>query len=503
MQTSTVDFSKFRKYSWLVPPLIVAALLLYTRLPLFLYHFDPVWTLDSHNYVLPYHQILEGKLPDLSIRTPGYPLFIGIFTTLFGFKSIPHIQILFASFVSVYFIAKISRHYGCVGYLAAFGVSAYILNPYSILQEISIMPNMFIPAGTMLILGHGLSLIKSPSSKLLLTNTLFVLILISIRPAAIVLLPVSLVFLLFSIRTVGYKKVFLYASIIPIYMAFLASYNLYNFGIFSQSPFSSVNFLGVSSTFWETDKSFDNELNEAIIKQQKNLTEYEKRVINYDIYKFGAITDDRIVLSKLAVYQKYFDPSIYSGYFSDKRTIDGYKLIKDTYSKAISSNPRKYIDFITTNMAAQPMVILGESYKMSPFYYYKQMLTQNIDTFIIHYSDYKNRVKTNNDCMDNRISSRLESIGKLYSSTFKHADYFTLYFLSLILLPFIAYMTRPKREDIIFCLSILAIPLITALMISMSQTSLYRYVYTYEFLIYLSIAAITITLRRRQAHDTQ
>ena len=118
---------KISQLSLLVSFIIFTSAFLVTRLAFFYYYNIHNFSVDYLSYFTIVDQLDRGMLPNLSIRTPGYPLFLKlVFTFVSKNSAVVVVQNSITFAVSLFFIYVIYKKYKSLCLFAAIALIAFV-----------------------------------------------------------------------------------------------------------------------------------------------------------------------------------------------------------------------------------------------------------------------------------------------------------------------------------------------------------------------------------------
>jgi hypothetical protein len=268
----------------------VPALLLFTgvfaltRLPYFLYYRIAQMNPDTAGYVMIVDQINKGFAPHLSIRTPGYPLFLKIvsflFPTNFAVTAVQHGLSFAAGILFIWVIGVVFRERRWLATATAGAFAAFISIGWHIENDSSIMTDsLFCSLGIIFLALLILGLYRRKGLILALASAALAAAILS-RPAAIALLFAFVLALIFMARN-GFARRLRLSFVLPIagILLSLMTYNALTTGSFAVSLFSEHAMISFASTFLDHHPRYGVAANEAVDRCRAALQPIDQAVL--------------------------------------------------------------------------------------------------------------------------------------------------------------------------------------------------------------------------------
>ena len=315
---------------------------------------------DTSSYLEPINQFRRGELPLVSIRPPGYPLFIYL-TTLLDDRWLTVIigQSLLSLGAGLLLIWAIHRGYRTLTIPAAVAISGFIGNSRFIYYETSALSESVYTSFLMLTFGWLVAGLHSRRSLPLLLASLCGGLAILIKPAGIYLLVVFMIVAVFLLIN-RYSRRALLATLAPLLLlvAGLAVYNRYTVGELVVSTFGECQLGAATAHFWQPDPAFPAHVNDQIRNELP--ASLARCGLDAAALETIATTWNPRRLSEL--FEKYYDRIIYvEGWTFGSRFGAGYEesrpLIRKISLKSIAKRPRHYLKFVWSSFATYYLIL--------------------------------------------------------------------------------------------------------------------------------------------------
>lgn len=270
-------------------------------------------TPDTTSYINAWDNYLEGKLDML--RTPVYPIFLGICRTVLGTSNFQLSAIIVQHIV---FLISICYFNKSVVYLLgdrklSFWITFfYAICPGFISWNNYILTEPFALAGMVFLLYCSIKLYVRPTCQIALTYTFWLLFLIFLRPSFLYLIPVYLcLWLLLGYRN---KKLLIYGISCTMAVVCLEGFYIYEFkqmyGVYTPSSVSSINQYyiirqhGLISIDYIDNKDLKQEIDNSI--KTKGFFLEDDEVLWHEgddlVKKYGLVDVQNIISTSLRLY---------------------------------------------------------------------------------------------------------------------------------------------------------------------------------------------------------
>lgn len=503
--------------------LSVVSLIILTRLPFYLYYSVISISFDTASYCAVALKIIDGLQPHFEIRTPGYPLFLS--AIWFFSKNLmltAFIQSLFTIIVSVFFLNVIKKVYGGLLIVFAVMLAVYQTSSYFILFESVILAESLFVNFLLLITAFMILAIKDKKPINWFYFSLTAGILLYLRPAGLFLIPVLMFVILYFYRQ-KFKLVFYANLILPVtfFVLALCLYNKLTVDSFSLSPFGNINLPGATITFMEKSPEYPEFVNEIIDSVSSSLPSKDRRYVRES---FGFTKTYNIFLknfySVIVLTDKLIKHDSTAGFISvipylKQISFDAIKKHPDIYAKFFISN---FVQFFRNISNSLNLRIKYEGVYKSIVIDKRHLLVlekgdwQQVSTDISDYSKVASLYRENEtrsaglDYFEIREGEQIkikdtllfgiyEVYEKVYNILFR--NYFWLISaLAVFTFSVLTLIRSGFKDDDSFIYSLLGLMYLSkAIMVSLVESSLERYSFPVEFVLYLSIPFLIIIFK--------
>ena len=334
---------------------LIVFLFLMTRLPFFLY--DPVWGVfpDSPGYYLPVDQMDKGFYPTFTARTPGYPLFLMLVTTIFSTNlAVICVQNLFSLLSIMTFIFMIhlivSARYRWSALLAALGMGAFLSATVHLYSDTSLLTESIYVNSIILFFASLLYALHHHKSWLWVFPGTALTGAILIRPSALCFFPVVLLIILFVIiNKRGYKSLISFLSPPMIMLIFMGVYNHFTIGTFSISPFGEHALLSFTNTFMDPDPAYPDNLNRAIRRCRERMRPIHRQAIetSWDVERINRILQKYYNLNRRLFFNALVREEAPE---ADDLYMKWRPLVRRAGMDAILNHPGIYLKYVYSNL---------------------------------------------------------------------------------------------------------------------------------------------------------
>lgn len=507
--------------------LMVSVIFLITRLPYYIHYPILIISNDTASYLTAAFQLMEHSWPLFDIRTPGYPLFISAVLSLSSeLISISLVQSIFTYFSAIFFLIVAFRFYRNRIVYFAIAVCGFISSTIFIILEMSILTEGIFTSLMLVTAGVLMLAVKSEKFSAWIIFSALVALLIYIRPAGLFLIALLVPLMIFFM--VNKYPIKYYAGLILPFILIIGSLCLYNYktlGKFTITPFGEANLAGVTVLFMEPSELYPEFVNTAIQttldsiprREIKNVKSSNNPELLFNTFKDNFHMQMKLVsnLKKSDSSMSYIDVQPYLRQIS----IDAIKKRPDIYAKFFLCNfyyfltnigrsadyrnqlERKYkhvyvdqiyLDQIKSGKWSQISDNQAMIDKVYRFYLQENEKHSLLDGFKI---DADNEVTLK----PTMLMSVFEFFQKLYDLIFRNLLWLAMFALMLILSIRILIRTKFKDKDALIALTFALIFLLKAILVSMVESSLERYSYTVDFVIYMSLPFALILFQRLKA----
>lgn len=259
-----------------------------------------VWIFpDSSSYIRAWDLYSNFEID--SLRTPVYPIFLGVIKTIFGSNLFQIVAIIIQHIVflcSVAFLYKMAKWFIHSEKIVFILTLLYTIVPaFIICWNNAILTESFAISGMVFLMYVTISMLKEFSFTKLFLHTALLLIMIFLRPALVYILPVFAVSWLYFIfvkkeRKLGFAAL---SSVVIVSLCLLSYMKVFEnrFGIFASSIVNVNNQLFIARQYGllDPDEISDKQLKEAVIQSYKDNGEYirehsKMKIVYKDIWPF-------------------------------------------------------------------------------------------------------------------------------------------------------------------------------------------------------------------------
>lgn len=321
---------------------LVVASFIITRLA-FLLHFRLAdVAIDYWSYFDVFQQARHGQWPRLTLRTPGYPLFLAVALSIsrsaMSIVIAQCVTTLIAALGALACFVRVDRR---LAYPAAIALVGFISSMHSVVFDTTLMSESLYCSLLMLSLGT-LTLAILRGGALACAGASFAMAgCVLTRPAGIFLFGVyglTLGWLL--LRRRPRRHVFAFLLPLPIIFLALCTYNRLVIGAFTVTPFGDFAILGVVATYIEEDPTAPAEVNAAVRNIRDSVTPEDRAVA------FTSRDPDELY----RVFTKYNEPAIYTHMAKVKiEYMQLTRIHKQLTWLAIRRHPELYLKFVAVN----------------------------------------------------------------------------------------------------------------------------------------------------------
>lgn len=332
----------FIQYSPVIGAVAVVICFVFTRLPFFLHYRLPDVAVDYWSYSDIVQQCRQGQWPKLYLRTPGYPLFLAIVSSISrGPTAVVVAQCvvtLTASLVTLVCLVRADRR---LAYPAAFALIGFTASMHSVWFDTALMSESLYCSLLMLSVGTLALAVLRGSAKVYAVASLSMAACLLTRPAGFFLFGVfglALAWFLFQRRP--RRDILAFSLPFAIILLIVCAYNRLTIGSFTVTPFGAVNLLGAVATYIEEDPSAPESVNEAVRNIRNGITPEDRMTV------FTSRDPDAL----MRVFTTYYDAAIYTHM---AKTSIGYMELTQIYKRlgrlSIRQHPDIYLKFVGVN----------------------------------------------------------------------------------------------------------------------------------------------------------
>jgi hypothetical protein len=495
---------------------LIIIMFFFTRLPFFINYRIVGFGADIFGYFKIVEQINNSQLPVFDIRTPGYPLFLKIISIFSdSLIAVVFVQNLISLLCSLFFVYVIYKKYtkytiSVAVALVIFTTSALHLCFDTFIYTESLFINIILLFVSFLILSFN-----SNKKKYWLLCSTLMMFAIYVRPAGLFLIPVSIIILiyLFINKYSAKIKIYFIAPLIILYIL-LSSYNYLTVKKFSISPLGGLSIIGTVFSFMETDSLNPQYINETINKVSSLYPPKDRNIIKkscsikkiYNSYNSNYGSFVGIIYNDLADNTYYNIPD-------NKQYIYLIEDLKKIAYGSIKKHPELYTKIVFT-------MFLHYYTNIFWAYFYDDFLYERVNIMnwdFNHYNSMKYKKRTR--CLNSGILSKNviklsfkeylnydvskvkdnlknNSLLRILNHNYTKAhnllfrNYFWIFIFFTILINSIIklYKSNFKNKNAFIIFVICSMNIFNAFLVSLVQSTGFRYAFPLEFTYYLSFA---------------
>ena len=230
---------------------------------------------DSGSYFQLVQVMDAGRLPDFSIRSPGYPLFMKlVFSFSDSITAVMVVQSILSACGGLYMLYAIHRFRRALSPWAAVGLAAYFTGAIALESDTDLLPESLYVG---FILFSFASLILALTTKKALFfgfSSAGIGAVILTKPAGLFLVGMYLLVIAFALfNGYGARRVASFALPLPVMLLALSLYNYLLVGAFTPTGFGESQIAFATFTFWEQDSRYPPQINKAVESVQKIMSE--------------------------------------------------------------------------------------------------------------------------------------------------------------------------------------------------------------------------------------
>ena len=515
---------------------IVVGVFLLTRLSFYLYYSLPLLSKDT----VMYHSLAEqiahmSDWPQFIVRTPGYPIFIWLVTSVVDtWHAVIAMQSALAVISALILLYSLHRLRQSISFLAAFAIAAFIGSSQVLMYEVSVLAESIYTSSLFFAFAWLIIGLKFRSWFWLSCSSLAMAFVICVRPNGVFLIVIyGLVgaFLLWN----HYVKSVIFSFLLPLPLMLLCLcwYNYLTIQSFTISALSECAFAQTTLTYWETAPSFPDNINRII---QRLPIELAKPPIEFP-------EDGRKIMHAswnpeelYGLFQKFFSGYAYKwtlgfefydsswnssfqiDYKQQRLLLQEYNqqrpLLKKISRNAIRRHPDLYLKFVysTTWHAYFETITQAPDFYEHLRYWasnYYQRKRYSLDALLA--KEIPNHPPSNlriNDAQSGSVELR-DAILKRWHERFQtwhkrcfHNRCWMYAYIAIFLLSCLRLCVSKGQVLEIFIVFILTFSTFGAnLVICLTSHAIERYTYPMQFVYYLSVACMPLLLSTKSNID--
>lgn len=510
---------------------VITAVFLLTRLMYYLYYPVIDISADSASYCAIALKMLDMSFPLFDMRTPGYPFlltFVFLFSKNFILTYV--FQSLIALFSALFLYRAICRYYTSAALYFAAAISVFITSTFFLVLEFSVLSESLFVSFIMINCSYLLMSLKDNRTSDWILFSVTTAILIIIRPAALFLMPVIFVMLIyFMFNKYGFRK---YLSLIlPLIVLIfsLCAYNYFTLKKFTISPVGDLSFFATTILYMEESPEYPPEINSAIKMTLDSIPKKEKAYVKdpKEIKKLYRIFNDNLFRSwrfvgfvmKEDSALTYMDIQPYLVQITKKAIINNPAV----YARILISNLYQFMNNISdelkffTQLSRSYQRIYTDNYYVKileddyweQFYSDKTAAAEVTELYNIQIKDHGSfeYVKYSDGTVlfqETLLKQIYEVYEKICNYLFRNIIWIFIFLFTFVLNTYMVIRTKFKDPGSFIPFIFGFMFMMNALFISILGTSITRYSYILEFILYFSIPFLIYQIQnfRMQINQT-
>lgn len=493
---------------------VITAVFLLTRLMYYLYYPVVDISADSASYCAIALKMLDLSFPLFDMRTPGYPFLLTfVFLISKNFILTYVFQSLIALFSALFLYRTICRYYTSEALYFAAAISVFITSTFFLVLEFSVLSESLFVSFIMINCSYLLRSLKDNRTSDWILFSVTAAILIIIRPAALFLIPVIFVILVFFI--INKYDIRKYTSLIlpmTVLILSMCAYNYFTLKKFTISPVGDLSFFATTILYMEESPDYPPEINSAIKITLDSIPKKERAYVKdpKEIKKLFRIFNDNLFRSwrfvgfvmKEDSTLTYMDIQPYLAQITKKAIINNPAV----YARILISNLYQFMNNISEEMkffsqlsrsyqriyADNYYVKILEDDYWEQFYSDKTAAAEVIELYNMQVNDHGRfeYVKYSDGSVlfqDTLLKQMFEVYERFCNYLFRNIIWIYIFIMNFALSAYMVIKTKFKDPGIFIPFIFGFMFMMNALFISILGTSITRYSYILEFILYFSI----------------
>ncbi|MBS1517300.1 MAG: glycosyltransferase family 39 protein [Bacteroidetes bacterium] len=508
------------KNHFLKGSLVFVIFFLITRLPYLIYYPVNVLSNDTASYISAAVSILNSGTPLFDIRTPGYPVFLSLVWTFSeSIFASSVIQIAFSFLTGILCIYIFSRIYSKYTFLFACFLTVYMTSSYFLILEPAVLTESLFTNSLLIFTLLMILSFKKDRNIYWILLSVSTAVVILIRPAGLFLAGTLILILIYFIFK-KYSPSKFVSLVIPfaVIITGLCTYNYSTLNSFTITPFGEANLSGVTVLFMQTSDKYPEFVNNAIKQTLDSIPRKDRSYVknNSSVSKLFNVFKDNFFR------QMNFADNL-MGNDSTKSYMDVKPYMRIVSEDAIKNNPRIYAKFFICNFYYffRNLGIDMKYFDQLLYSYNKNVVERRYVSELdkqkwlqissdrtvnmevkeiiqngINYQEQLKYIKVNENGKVTAESTYLRSLyniyEKIYNVIFRSLVWYIAFFLMFLMSIYLLIKSKFTDKDAVIAFILFMMFLTKAVMVSMVESSLERYSYTVEFLVYFSVPFILI-----------
>lgn len=510
---------------------VITAVFLLTRLMYYLYYPVIDISADSASYCAIALKMLDMSFPLFDMRTPGYPFlltFVFLFSKNFILTYV--FQSLIALFSALFLYRAICKYYTSAALYFAAAISVFISSTFFLVLEFSVLSESLFVSFIMINCSYLLKSLKEKRNSYWILFSSASALLIIIRPAALFLIPVILVILIYFIfNKYDFRKYLSLLLPLSVIIFSLCTYNYFTLKKFTISPAGDLSFFATTILYMEESPDYPPAINSAIKMTLDSIPKKEKAYVKdpKEIRKLFRIFNDNLFRSWRFVgfVMKEDSALTYMDIqpFLSQITKEAILRYPGVYTKILIANLFQFLNNISDEMkffnqlsrsyqriyADNYYVKILEDEYWEQFYSDHNMASEVIDLYNIQVKEHGNfQYITYSDGAVHFQETLLKQVYEIYEKNcnylFRNIIWIFIFLITFTLNTYMVIRTKFKDPGSFIPFIFGFMFMMNALFISILGTSITRYSYILEFILYFSIPFLIYQIQnfRTQINQT-
>ena len=466
---------------------------------------------DSGSYFQLVQVMDSGRLPDFSIRSPGYPLFMKlVYSFSDSITAVMVVQSVLSACSGLYMIYAIHRFHSVLSPWAAVGLAGYFTGALALESDTALLSESLYVDFVLFSFASLLIALTTRRALFLGLSSAGIGAAIFTRPAGLFLVGMYLLVMIFALLNgYGVKRLASFALPLPVMLLVLSLYNYLLVGAFTPTGFGESQIAFATFTFWEQDAAYPPQINGAIesvqLLMEKKLGGKGEQLLHsdltlknhhefYDIFSEGF--DNSVLNAATAPWQ--------GDYFA------GRSWIRKISMDSIEKHPDLYGKFVLTQLSAyyldnisdQPDFIEDLRDRAQVIYAEKRFSNEKGDQFrtalakefadppllptiqITGSGDDRSVIMESHSPWRQLYVELIAARNRLFTSPLWVVAGFVVLAMSLFKL----IASRGRNTGAFVLVAIISSVIAASLVVALVEEALTRYSYTMEWAYYLSVA---------------
>lgn len=240
---------------------------------------------DSDSYFRVVMAMDAGHLPDFSMRSPGYPLFMKlVYSFSDTIMGIVWVQVVLSAVSGLYLVYGVHRMNRALSPLAGIAMGAYFGGTLALEHDTALLPEALYVDFILCSFGSLFLALSTRRGVFLFLSSLGMAGAILTRPAGLFLVGSYLITIVFLVMNrYGVRRTLWFVVPLPAVLMVLSAYNYVVVREFTPTAFGESQIAFTTFTFWEQDEGYPGEVNGVIGEVQGRMraamTEKDRQVL--------------------------------------------------------------------------------------------------------------------------------------------------------------------------------------------------------------------------------